>query len=102
MSSEERAGSTRLTRQAGALPPPTPGKTLLLGALVVAVCCGAPLFLGALVVTGAGASLAAAGWPAVGIALAAIGLVGLLWWIRGIRRACEPASDTAAVAKDVR
>lgn len=85
---EQRDGSTTLR--------------ILVGALALAVCCGAPLLIGALLATGVGATFAAAGWPALGIPVAAVGVVVLLSRILRRRRVGDLATDKAAPSKGLR
>lgn len=59
-------------------------KAVILGALAFALCCGGPLLIAAAATTGLGATLAAFGWPALGAAVAAAGIVAGVWWsVRG-------------------
>ncbi len=59
------------------------GGAPLIGALVLAVCCGAPLILAAIATTGIGAALAALGWPLLGIVIMLAGVSGTAWrWRR--------------------
>ena len=80
--------------------PATP--LLLIGVVAIGLCCAAPVLVGALLATGVGAALAAAGSPALGIGVAAVGGVALVWRSARRRRACDSASDVRPACKGIR
>ena len=66
----------------------------LLAALVLAICCAAPLVIAA-ALTGLATGLAVAGWPAAALAVAAIGIVviGLAPRSSGLRASRPSAAE---------
>ena len=56
-------------------------RAVLIGGAITALCCGGPILIAAVVETGAGATLAAVGWWAVGAALTLTGLFAAGWWL---------------------
>jgi hypothetical protein len=69
---------------------------ILIGGAVTALCCGGPILIAALATTGAGAALAAVGWPAVGATVALVGIVASAWWlVRGRGRTLLRDSSSA-------
>jgi hypothetical protein len=77
--------------------------SLLLGAVAVALCCGAPPFVGAVVATGVGASPAAVGSAVFGLAVTALGVVAFFWRAIHARRACDLAGEKrTAASKGIR
>ena len=85
--SEQRSGSTPLP--------------ILVGAVALAVCCGAPLLVGALLATGVGAIRAAASLSALGIGVAAAGAVAV-WRMARTWRTCDPVGDKGEASKGIR
>lgn len=76
-------------------------RTVMLGALAVALCCGGPLLIVALATTGLGAALAAFGLPTLGAAVAVAGIVAGAWWlVRGRGRIVQNSGRSQEVMRD--